>query len=88
MSGAGQTTTREQAFADQIKRLREQHPMLGDSYWEGVERERRLQWQLEDLTNGIAELAGKFRYHSEQDPKNTRLAELVAELHALIGVGS
>lgn len=80
------TPTREQLLAEQIAQMRAQHPMLPDSYWEDVERERRLQWQLADLRNGVAELVGRYGWHVEQNPDNTLLAELVAALDKLTGV--
>lgn len=76
-------TTREQRFAAEIDRLRQQYPTLDDSYWAGMKREQRLRWQLDDLHAGIQDLAARYRYHVEQDPTNRRLAALVAELAAL-----
>lgn len=81
------TETREQDFAAHIQHLRQQHPTLDDTYWASVWERQRLQWQVDDLHNGIAELAGRYGYHVEQDPTNTRLAALVDELKALIGAG-
>lgn len=82
------TTTREQQLAERIAELRAKHPMLGDSYWEGVGREQVLQWQVDDLTRGVAELAGRYGYHAEQNPDNVLLAQLVADLLALVGVSA
>jgi hypothetical protein len=78
------TTTRERNFAAHIEQLRQKHPMLGDSYWAAVWEKQRLQWQVEDLGNGIASLVGRYGYHARQDPENARLVELLAELAALI----
>jgi hypothetical protein len=77
-------SAREQRFAADIEQLRQNHPTLDESYWEGVWREQRLRWEVDDLRAGIIGLVGYYRYHAEQDPGNERLAALVAELAALI----
>jgi len=77
------TATREQEFAEHVARLRQQHPVIRDSYWEGMEKRQRLQWRIDDLTHGIARLVGKYGYRAERDPGNVSLVQLVAELDAL-----
>lgn len=76
-------STREERYAARIAERRAEHPMLDDFYWQQQEERQRLQWQLDDLGNGVAELVGKYGFHAEQDPGNTRLAALVDELRAL-----
>lgn len=75
---------REEHFADHIRSLRQKHPTLGDTWWATVAEKQRLQWQVDDLREGVARLVGKFGYHAEQNPSNVRLAALVAELDALV----
>lgn len=75
---------REQHFAEHIKQLRQKHPTLGDSYWAAVYEKQRLQWQIDDLREGVARLVGKYGYRAEQDPDNKHLAPFVAELGKLI----
>lgn len=76
-------STREERYAAHIAELRALYPNFGDEYWEEMADRRRLQWQLDDLGNGIAELAGKYGFHVDQDPGNVRLAALVDELRDL-----
>ena len=78
------TPTREQLFAAEIADLRKRFPTLDDSWWQAVERERRLHWRISDLSMAVAELVGRYGYHSEQHPDNTLLARLVADLNALL----
>lgn len=78
------TETREQHLADMVAMLRRKHPMLSDYHWKQLWERERLQWQIDDLREGIAVLVGKYGYHAEQNPRNTRLAALVAELDELL----
>lgn len=73
-------STREERHAAHIAELRAKYPQFEDSYWEQLVERQRMQWQIDDLGGGIARLAGKYTFHADQAPSNTRLAELVEEL--------
>lgn len=77
-------STREERFADHIADLRRKNPMLPGSYWEDWQQKQRMQWQMDDILVGIARLVGAYGWLAEQDPGNTRLAELVAALDDLL----
>lgn len=76
-------STREERYAAHIAELRAKHPEHTDFYWEQAEERQRMQWKIDDLGGGIAELIGRFGYHAEQDPSNVRLAEMVEALREL-----
>jgi hypothetical protein len=78
------TATREQHFFDHLKRLRQEHPTLDDSFWAAMAEKERLQWQVDDLREGVARLVGKYEVRVEQEPGNAQLAALVADLWALV----
>lgn len=76
-------STREERHAAHIAELRAKYPQFEDSYWEQLVERQRMQWKVDDLGHGIAELIGRFGFHAEQDPSNVRLAELVEALREL-----
>jgi hypothetical protein len=78
---------REEILAAHLADLRRQHPMLGDWRWRDLEQRARLQWQIDDLRDGIAAAVGRYGWHAEQDPGNARLAEVAAELTGLLAAG-
>lgn len=79
-------TSREQRYAERLVARRAMCPDLPESYWEAEEREQQLRWQVDDLTTGLAELAGKYGFHAAQNPDNTLLAELVGGIKTLVGL--
>lgn len=74
--------TREEHFAAWLAEAKRENPTVGDSYWAAVERERRLQWKVDDLTKGVSFLAGYYGHRAETTG-NADLAELVAKLDEL-----
>lgn len=73
--------TREERLADQITQLREKYT-LDESYWTGMRERCQMQWQLDDLRSGIADLVGRYRFHADHEG-NVRLGELVERLSDL-----
>jgi hypothetical protein len=81
-------SAREERHAEFIAEMRTKHPMLGDAHWNALTEQARMQWQIDDLRSGLAHLVGGYGWRSEQDPGNTDLAELVAELKVLLESGT
>lgn len=77
------TLTREQRLKVQIARLQEQYPALGEQYWAHMRERNQMQWQIDDLRGGIAEMVGEYRFHAK-DEDNARLAEMVERLNTLV----
>lgn len=81
-------TTREERFAASVAELRAEYTHMPDHYWDDMAAKQQLQWQLDDLRSGIAQLVGGYGWQAEQDPGNTHLAALVAELQTLLSAGT
>lgn len=79
LPSAARRAEREQRHAEMIAGLRREHPDFPDSYWTDVAKQRRLQWQIDDLSHAIFWTAGYYGSRAEFTD-NTDLAEMAATL--------